>query len=137
MLVVLLILVVYLSIEEQRKRGVILLMTAIVFGFAIDNAMLSESVLIPEGSGQFAPLWMTALWPLLATTLNVAFKGLQTKLVLASVLAGIAAPFSYFAAVRLDAAAFGVPAEFALLGIGCVWMIAFPVALLYTRQLMR
>ena len=132
-----LILAVYLGLEEQRKRGVILLITAFVFGFAVDNAMLNESVLIPEGSGQFAPLWMTALWPLLATTLNNAFKGLQTKLALASVLGGGAAPLSYFAAVRLDAAAFGVPAEFALLGIACVWMITFPVALLYTRQLMR
>lgn len=131
---------IYLFMEEPhlRLRGVIVIASAVVVGFAVDNAMLSEGLLIPDGTepGDFAPFWMTSLWAILSTTLNIAFKPLQNKLVLAGIMGAIAAPLSYLAAVRLGAAEFGVPAEFALGGLAVVWLLLFPAGLLFTQRLM-
>lgn len=128
---------VYLSMEPQRGRAIILLLVATVLGFAVDNAMLSEGVIYPVDHGRFAPFWMTALWPLLATTFNIAFQSLQLRPILAAVLGGISAPLSYLAAVRFGAAEFGVPTLHALIGIGVVWAVVFPLGLQFARQLFR
>lgn len=136
LLLVAVILAVYVFSEEHKLRALTVLLVVLVFGFAIDNAMLAESVIIPQGSGLLAPAWMTALWPLFATTLNGVFKPLQTRLALAALLGGVLAPFSYLGAVKLGAAEFGVPAQYAMIGIGFVWAIVFPVALLFVHRLM-
>lgn len=130
----------YLFMEEGhlRLRGAIVIAVAVLVGFAVDNAMLSEGLLIPVDTqaGDFAPFWMTSLWAILSTTFNIAFKPLQNKLVLAGIMGAISAPLTYLAAVRLGAAEFGVPAEFALAGLAVVWLLVFPAGLLFTRRLM-
>ncbi|MFK7732885.1 MAG: DUF2878 domain-containing protein [Pseudomonadales bacterium] len=140
LLAVLAVIALYLVMEERhlRQRGAIVVAVAVLVGFAIDNAMLSEGLLIPVGAeqGGFAPFWMTCLWAILATTFNIAFKPLQNKLVLAGVMGAISAPLTYLGAVRLGAAEFGVPAEFALAGLAVVWLLVFPAGLLFTRRLM-
>lgn len=128
---------IYLAMERSIPRALVLLSVAAMIGVAVDNAMLAEGIIVPVNAGQFAPFWMILLWPLLATTFNIAFASLQQRLILAAVLGGLAAPMSYLAAVKLGAAEFGVPTQFALLGIGFVWMILFPIGLQFTRQLMR
>lgn len=135
MLALVLVLGIYLYMEPQRGRAVMLLAVATVLGFAVDNAMLSEGVIYPQGSGRFAPFWMTALWPLLATTFNIAFRSLQSRPILAAILGGISAPLSYLAAVNFGAAEFGVPTLHAMLGIAAVWAVVFPLGLQFTRQL--
>ncbi len=140
LLAVLAVIAIYLYMEEShlRARGAIVVAVAVLVGFAVDNAMLSEGLLIPVGTdaGDLAPFWMTALWAILSTTFNIAFKPLQNKLVLAGVMGAISAPLTYLGAVRLGAAEFGVPAEFALAGLGVVWLLVFPAGLLFTRRLM-
>lgn len=137
LVVAVLVMACYLAMEVDRRRAGIVLCVALLIGFAVDNAMLDEGILIPVGSTNLAPFWMTLLWPLFATTLNIAFKGLQQRLLLAAILGAVFAPLSYLAAVRLGAAEFGVQAELALICIGFVWMILFPIGLQFTRRLMR
>ncbi len=130
------VLAAYFYVEKQRYRAIVLLAVATLIGFSVDNALYREGVLIPVDAGNVTPLWMTALWPLFATTFNIAFRPLQDSPVFAALLAAVVAPLTYLAAVQMGAAKFGVLTELALACIAFIWLLLFPIGLRFTRQLM-
>lgn len=116
-------------------RGVVearLVLGVCVLGFALDQAIFAGGVLATSGPYAVAPIWISCLWPVLATTLMHAFSPLQKRLVLAIFIGGVGGTASYLAGARLSdvefVSQFWGPATMAL-----IWAILFPVLLLAAR----
>jgi hypothetical protein len=80
-----------------------------------------------------APNWILALWALFATTLNVSFRWLKGRWLLAAILGAVAGPLSYWAGVRLGALVFAEPVQ-AVLALAIGWAILMPALLALTRR---
>ena len=110
-------------------------LTALV-GYSWDS-WLTVSGLIGYQAGPLsplAPLWILALWLLLATTLHVSLRWLQFKLPLAAVLGALSAPLAYVGAARLGALTL-VRFQPALWALALGWALLLPLLLLLARRL--
>jgi uncharacterized membrane protein YfcA len=71
---------------------------------------------------------------LFATTLNIAFRWLRDRLVLASLLGAVFGPLSYFAGARLGAVVINdFPS--ALIALALAWALLLPGLLLLAKRL--
>jgi uncharacterized protein (DUF697 family) len=78
-----------------------------------------------DGRFALAPLWLTCLWPVLATTFNHAFAGLQRMPVVAAILGAIGGYGSYVAGTALSAVEFADPVYGPVI-IAVLWAGLFP-----------
>ncbi len=107
--------------------------------------LCSDSILVAAGwltyangtiVAGLAPYWIVAMWMLFATTLNVSFRWLQSRLILAAAIGAISGPASYYAGSKIGAVEL---TEFvpAVVGLGVAWMLLFPVFLMLAKSLDR
>jgi hypothetical protein len=97
-------------------------------GVVLDQILFMAGVLTSPGALPLAPLWLSCLWPVLATTLMHAFSGLRKRLVLASLFGAVGGAGSYVAGTRLS------DVEFASMVWGpavmaAAWALLFPALL--------
>jgi hypothetical protein len=112
--------------EESR-----LLLAAGVIGTVWDSAVRKLGLIEYPGHATdslLAPLWITAMWMLFATTLNASLSMLLTRPWLAALAGLVAAPASYYAGARLGALQFATPAT-ALLAQALGWAVMLPLLL--------
>lgn len=124
----------YLAAEPRRELALIL-MTGVIGG-AWDSIMVQVGwVSYSTGTliSGLAPYWILGMWMLFATTLNVAFRWLQEKLVLAAVLGAISGPLSYYAGGKIGAIVFNDFTS-AMIGLGIAWAFLLPLLLVIARQ---
>ncbi len=103
-----------------------------VFGLLLDRLLFIAGVLVAPGGA--APLWISALWPVLGTTAAHAFSGLARHPLVAAVVGAVGGLLSYRLGASLSDIAFGTSplAEIVLLGL---WAILFPLMLVVARRL--
>ncbi|MDA0207322.1 MAG: DUF2878 domain-containing protein [Acidobacteria bacterium] len=114
----------------RRDRGAFTLrMTgAAGIGFIADTVLLRMGIL-DFGNDAFSPLWMTALWPNLAATLDSSLGWLSGRYFLAALFGAVGGPLAYYAGARLGALRLDLsPSAFA--AIACEWLAAFPLMVL-------
>ncbi|TDG11911.1 DUF2878 domain-containing protein [Seongchinamella unica] len=109
----------------------ILLMSG--FGLLVDQLLFIAGVLRLE-SGGTAPLWLSALWPVLATTSLHVFSGLRDNVPLAAVLGAAGGFLSYRLGVSLSDVAFG-PMPASGITLALIWALLFPTLLFVASQL--
>lgn len=103
------------------------------FGLLIDQLLFVAGVMHLD-SGGTAPLWLSALWPVLATTSLHVFSGLRTNVPLAALLGAVGGFLSYRLGVSLSDIAFGaMPASGITLAL--IWALLFPTMLFVARHL--
>ena len=73
----------------RGRRELAFIAGVALFGLLLDQALFAMGVFTLDGRLATAPLWLTCLWPALATTLDHAFAGLQRMPVVAAILGGI------------------------------------------------
>ena len=133
----LLVVAVYLSLHFlllSRASGEWMMIGAIaLFGAGLDQILFAAGLFQVNQQWSLAPLWLTCLWPLLASTLSHAFSGLQERLMLAAVLGTIGGGLSYIAGVRLTDVNFSDPLWGPAL-IAALWAIIFPCLAFVARQ---
>jgi hypothetical protein len=103
-----------------------------LIGIVLDQLLFYLNVFTVEGVPALPPLWLSCIWPVLATTFMHAFAGLQTRYWLASALGAVGGAFSFIAGTGLTSVAF----ESDLLGpviIGALWAVLFPLLLQIPR----
>ncbi|MEO8308777.1 MAG: DUF2878 domain-containing protein [Pseudomonadota bacterium] len=106
-----------------------LLAIATMVGATFESLLIASGWVRMEPSlllGNFTPLWMVALWPVFATTLNVSLRALRPHYLLSALLAAIAAPLAYSAGAKLGALQWvnEVPA---LVVIAITWSMLMPL----------
>lgn len=116
----------------RGRRELLFIAAVSVFGLLLDQFLFIVGVFTLAGKATLAPLWLSCLWPVLATTLNHAFATLQRNLLLAGVLGGIGGLGSYYAGTSMSAVDFADP----LVGptvITVLWIALFPALALAAR----
>lgn len=103
-----------------------------LFGFVLDQILFSSGVFIAAGTASSAPLWISCLWPVLATTFMHAFKSLQRRLPLATVIGSFGGAMSYVAGTRLSDVEF-VSLFWGPLTMAIIWAVVFPALLVVAR----
>lgn len=116
------------------RSEVLLVSLVAVFGAVVDQVLFRTGVFNMAGVAATAPLWLTCLWPLFATTLMHAFAGFQQRVLFAAFLGGVGGGLSYVAGVRLTAVEFGSPL-WGPVTIALVWALTLPLLLKFAAML--
>lgn len=118
-------------------REATLLVVAAAIGLAWDSVMVAAGWLgYPSGifiTG-LAPYWIVALWVAFATTLNVTFRWLRDRLLLASMMGALFGPLSYVAGAAAGAVELVEPLA-ALVSLSVAWSLLMPGLVLFAREL--
>jgi len=122
---------------HSPKQEFSLLFKVLLYGIATDTLIMYLGLIDFRDawpSPLLSPIWMWALWLLVASTLNGSMSWLRGKLVLGSVLGAICGPLSYEAGVRMGAASWGSGGQipgFCLIAL--VWAVAMPLFFYWDR----
>lgn len=127
---------VHLLLATEPGREVSLLLLAGIIGLVWDSIMVSAGwVSYPNGVlvQGFAPYWIVSMWVLFATTLNIAFRWLRDKPLVAVLLGAAFGPLSYYAGASAGAVELLQPI-YALTALSIAWAILMPSLLALGRQ---
>lgn len=135
--VILMAIVVHLSVVEEPSRELTLVLLIGLVGLCADSILVAAGWLTYANGTivtGLAPYWIVAMWMLFATTLNVTFRWLRSRLVLAAAIGAISGPASYYAGSKIGAVEFTqfIPA---VVGLGVAWMFLFPMFLTLAKFL--
>lgn len=118
-----------------RGRWELLLLAVVAgIGIAVDQLLFASGVLTNSPGTVGAPLWLSALWPVFATTLLHVFSGLRAHLWLAALVGGVGGYLSYLAGTGLSSVSFAQPL-FSDLVLIVFWSVMFPTLLVLATQL--
>jgi len=123
-------------VHEPARELTLILMTGAI-GMSWDSVMVATGWLAyPSGTfiSGLAPYWILGMWMLFATTLNVTFRWLQSRLVAASVMGALFGPMSYYAGSAAGAVVVVEPAT-VYPALGLSWAMLMPGLLMLARQL--
>jgi len=128
---------VHLFLVEEPSRELVLIVLVGLIGLCSDSILVAAGWLTYTNGtivAGFAPYWIVAMWMLFATTLNVTFRWLQRRLLLAAAIGAISGPASYYAGSKLGAVEL---TEFmpAIVGLGVAWMLLFPAFLVLAKSM--
>jgi len=100
------VLAIHLTLQENRRGEVKLLLAAGLLGFIFDTAFVAGSVFTPLQHlfpRPFSPPWMICLWLNFAATLNVSMAWLRGRYLLAAAFGAIGGPLAYYSGAKLGA----------------------------------
>jgi hypothetical protein len=121
----------HLSLAPQRMPELRLMGLALLLGVAVEHALLYAGLVGYAGDPARVPMWMLALWPLFATTLNVSLAWFKPRLGIAAVAGALAGPLAYAGGEALGAIRLH---EAALWALAACWSLAFPLLLALARR---
>lgn len=136
LLVALAIVLFHLVAVTRLKREWLFVVSMLLLGLVVDRAMVGSGLLQPTASGVSAILWMGALWPMLATTLNHSLAMLKDRVLFSAMVGAVSGPFAYWTAVRLGAAEAGVAMPVFILSLALLWSLLLPLLYLLARKLL-
>jgi hypothetical protein len=104
-----------------------------IAGLLLDQILFLLGVFV--GATEFlpAPLWLSCLWPVMATAIVHAFRPLHSRLLAAAVIGCFGGTLSYAAGVALTAINWG-SGLWGPLAIALAWSIIFPLLLFVARR---
>jgi hypothetical protein len=120
-------------VHLQHGEG-LLIAGVTLFGALLDQVLFYTGVFNLAGSAALAPLWLTCVWPVFATTLMHAFAGMERKIWLAGIVGAAGGVLSYGAGVRLTEVAYG-SAVWGPVTLGVLWAVMFPSLLLIAARM--
>jgi hypothetical protein len=134
--VILVAIALHLSRVDQPSSELMLIVLTGAIGASWDSVMVAAGWLTyPTGTlvSGLAPYWILAMWMLFATTLNVAFRWLQSKTLIASALGAVFGPLSYYAGSKAGAVVIN---DFAasMVGLAVAWAILLPALLSLAKR---
>lgn len=136
-LVVAVLLVLHLLRHPARVRELRLLALVMPLGLALDSGQAALGWIHYAGRplcGVLAPLWIAALWPLLATTFHASMDWLRPRTALAALLGAVGGPLSYLGAERLGAVQVLPDRGTSVAGLALTWGLALPLFLLLASR---
>ncbi len=107
-----------------------------LLGAVVDSLLFRTGVFTVGGEIASPPLWMTSLWPVLATTFMHAFQALQTRPALAALFGAVGGALSYSAGTSLTAVDFFDPVGGPLV-LAALWAVLFPLLLVLAGTMSR
>jgi hypothetical protein len=135
-------LVYHLAVSHIVMIDILLIASLAIFGTIVDSVYVATGLISFKGGYQnfphLAPLWITSLWALYASSVNHSLEWLRAHyLLVAAPLGAGGAISSYLVGEKLGAATFHYPYLIVFSVIGLVWACVVPLSLLYSDWLMR
>ena len=127
----------HLARAARPRRELALASIAALAGAVFENALARSAWVRYADDGAslaFAPVWIVAMWPLFATTLNVSLRALRTHPWIAALVGLAGGPAAYYAGARLGALELVSPGN-ALAAIAAGWAILTPALCAAARRL--
>lgn len=123
--ILLLLLVVHFLLCHERKLELKVVASCALVGIAVDSILYKLGFYVFRNEPQILtiPFWLIAIWIGFAGTIRHSLRTFLNKPILITVLAGVFAPTSYFAAMRLGAVAFPHGPFITLLCVSAAWII--------------
>ena len=127
----------HIAMAKRPLSEFLLVCATGVLGAVADSVMISAGWLsYPSGmlvSGM-SPYWIIAMWMLFATTFNVSFRWLHSRLPVAALFGAISGPLSYYFGAKFSAVTL---VEFypAMLALAVSWGAMMPVLLTLAKRL--
>jgi hypothetical protein len=128
------VLALHLWLSTRRGAEATMLMLALGTGLICETLLIQGGVLLAPGP--LPPVWLLCLWPLFATTLGLPLRWFRDRPLFAAIGGLLFAPFSYFGGSRLAGIELLTPEWLALLLVGMIWLVAFPLLTLMHRRLL-
>lgn len=130
-----------LAVTNTFYVDLILILTFALVGTFVDSMYLWSGLIVYEGGyaccPTLAPLWITSLWALYASSVNHSLEWLKVNYYfVAAPLGAAGAISSYLVGFELEAAKSEYPI-FSLAVIGVVWALVVPISLLYSEFLKK
>jgi hypothetical protein len=128
---------IHLWLAAEPKRELTLVLMTGVIGLAWDSVMVAAGWLAyPSGTfaAGLAPYWIFAMWILFATTLNVTFRWLHSRLTLAAIIGAVFGPVAYLGGAAVGAVNLLNPVM-GLVALSVAWALLLPGLLLLAQQL--
>lgn len=129
----------HFTLVEERRRESVFLVFALLFGAAVESAVLIAGLILPRvpthGYALVPEPWLILLWAVFAATFSLSLSWLRERYCFGAVLGFAAGPMSYAAGVRLGAVKWGEASSGSsqpwpsFLGLGLIWAIAMVVLL--------
>lgn len=127
--VVLLLLGLHLWRARRPREELKLIVIVMLLGGVWESLLINLGLLVYSGSdlaSHVAPLWLLALWGLLAAQLNSTYRWLRARPLVAALLGAVAGPLSFRAGAALGALRFAQPGM-ALLALALGWAALLPL----------
>lgn len=127
----------HLHLAPRPRSEAALIALAALLGTVADALVLRQDVLAYTSGQTFAalpPAWMSALWAVFATSLNVTLRGLRSRLWLAILLGAVGGPLAFASGARLGAAQLLEPTQ-ALWLLSLEWALMLPLLVALAARL--
>ena len=127
---------IHLWRAKAPAREATLVLIAAAIGLVWDSAIVVAGwVSYSAGTvvSGLAPYWIIAIWMTFATTLNIAFRWLRDRLVLAAAMGAVFGPLSYSAGAAAGAVELVDPV-LALGSLSLAWSLLMPGMLVIARR---
>ena len=134
MIAVALILAIHFFQARYKKEAFMLILCVMVLGPLFDQCLLSLGYIKYKSqfSEYLVPIWIFALWGLLASTLNLSLSWLKHYKFLAMLFGLIGGPLAYIAAEKLNA--IQLIGTYALISLAIGWALLTPLFLLIAER---
>ena len=123
--------------SPSPRAEISLLVKALALGVLADSLIMHLGYIDFRDSWPspyLSPLWMWALWLLVATTINGSLSWLRGRPILAAFLGAICGPMSYEAGIELGAGAWGPGNHWiGFILVALVWGLAIPLFFYWDR----
>jgi hypothetical protein len=130
---------VHLLWSPNRTRELALVFNVGLLGTVIDSLQKTTG-LLSYGSDSpvlswLCPMWITALWLLLGSSLNTSLAWLRDRYLLAAALGAVFGPLSYLAGARLGAIDFNLDVTVTSGVLALIWGSVMPVLVWMAKQI--
>ena len=122
-------LAVHLTLQDNRRGEVKLLLAAGLLGLVFDTAFVAGGVFTPLQHlfpRPLSPPWMICLWLNFAATLNVSMSWLRERYLLAALFGATGGPLAYYSGAKLGATE-AMPTSTGMLLLAVGWGIMTPL----------
>jgi hypothetical protein len=128
---------IHLGIVSQPVSELLLIILTGAIGAVADSLMIYAGWLAyPAGTfvAGFSPYWIIAMWMLFATTFNMSFRWLQSRMLLAVALGAVFGPLSYYFGEKIGAV---ILQDFSasMIALSVAWGALMPALLILARRL--
>lgn len=123
---------------EGARNELALVLTAGALGTVGDILLISTGAIVYASGSWIAglgPHWMIVLWMAFGATLNVAYRWLHGRYLLAALVGGVFGPLSYWAGWRLGGVAFPASLEHGLTALALLWAVSLPALVFVAARL--
>jgi Protein of unknown function (DUF2878) len=103
-------------------------------GVIVDQLLFQAGVFNLAGQPALAPLWLSCLWPVFASTLMHSLVVFQNRIAFAAMCGALGGALSYIAGVRMSAVDFASPLWGPVL-LGTLWAVIFPLLMQIAARL--